>query len=411
MVRSHYGQIVATLTRILGPQHLDLVEDVVQDAMVQAARLWSYQGVPERPVAWLVQVARNKALDAVRQQALLRSKAPEIDAWAGRHRAASEQPSVEAIRDDTLRMMFVACHPALAEESRVALTLKAVGGFGTGEIARAFLTTEPTVAQRIVRAKAKLRDLGLEFDLPVGAEFDARLASVLRVLYLVFSEGYAPRAGDEPIRHDLVREAVRLARELTESTETARPEVHALLALMYLLGARIPSRISPVGELVTLEHQDRARWNQEWLALGATHFAASMQGEQITRYHVEAAIASVHAMAPSPEATDWPLILRYYDQLRLVHPSPIVELNRAVAFAMVHGPDQGLALVESLGLDARLQGYFPWAITRAELMRRLEHPETAGAFGEALALATNPADRKFVEAKMESLGPSLPDPL
>ena len=327
--RRHYGRMVAGLTRVFGPAQLDLVEDVVQEALLRAVKLWPFQGVPDDPAAWLVRVARNLALDATRRRATARREEEQLRHWAesAAHAAARPAPAPDEVRDDQLRMIFTCCHPALSPESRVALTLKTLCGFGVGEIASALLSKEATIAQRLTRAKAQLQRAAIDFAVPRSEELGARLDGVLEVVYLVFNEGYRAHRGEDLVRTELIGEAIRLAQLLLGMPQTAQPAVHALLALMLLHSARLPARTDAGGDLLTLALQDRRRWDRALLNRGFAHFARSIGGPELTPLHVEAAIASAHASAASYAATDWPTILRYYDQLLALQDSGLVRLN------------------------------------------------------------------------------------
>jgi len=336
LFRHRAGQMVATLTRIFGPENLPLAEEVVQEALVSALTQWSFHGVPDNPAGWLFRVARNKALDQLRRQKTLLKKEPEIVAALSRVEIENNE------RDDTLSMMLMCCHPAIPEESRIALTLKTVGGFSVDEIAHAFLAQKATIAQRLVRAKKVLRDCG------IGLQPDpSHLPSLLKVIYLMFNEGYTAHEGDALVRSDLCDEAIRLATLLLE-WRTGNPACHALLSLMLLQAARLPARVDACGDIATLAEQDRSRWNQQLIASGMRHLAASASGDEMTTYHIEAAIAACHAVAPSFEETDWQRIVSLYDDLLDINPSPVAALNRAVAVAMAEGPGSGIRAVESI---------------------------------------------------------------
>ncbi|HEV3485820.1 MAG TPA: sigma-70 family RNA polymerase sigma factor, partial [Vicinamibacterales bacterium] len=337
LFRHSAGQLVATLTRVFGAEHLALAEEVVQEALISAMQQWRLGGIPENPRAWLFQVARNRALDQLRRETNLRAKEADI-VTALRARSRDEEPAfAHELRDDQLRMMLMCGHPAIPRESRIALTLRTVGGFSVDEIARAFLTKKETIAQRIVRAKRLIHDERIPMTFPSRAELTERLESLLEVLYLLFNEGYSAHAGDDLVRFDLCAEAIRLTRQLAEHPFTSAPETHALLALMLLQAARLPARVDAAGELATLAEQDRALWDRAMLAEGLRELGASAEGERLTAYHVEAAIASCHAVARTFEETDWRAIVEHYDQLMTLKPSPVVALNRAIAIAMADG--------------------------------------------------------------------------
>jgi RNA polymerase sigma-70 factor (ECF subfamily) len=351
LFRHQAGRMVSHLTRLLGPSHLDLAEEAVRDAMLRALQAWSIDGAPENPPAWLFRVAHNAAIDAIRRRQIHGEKTDAIVAELSRSAAA---PNIDAdleeqLRDDELRMIFMCCHLDISPEARVALSLKTVGGFGVREIARAFLADETAVAQRLVRAKRLIRDRKLTLDMPHGPELSGRLHAVLDVVYLMFNEGYAAHEGESLIRQDLCLEALWLAR-LISASSIATPQVHALVALIAFQTARLDARVDDAGELVLLEDQDRSRWDHRLIAIAFHYFDASMQGEEVSEYHVQAAIAATHARAPNRESVDWPLILSRYDQLLSINHSPVVALNRAVAVSKVHGPRAALETLEPLVL-------------------------------------------------------------
>src|SRR5262245_37578892 len=347
LFRSRAGQMVAWLTRLFGPAHIDLAEEVVQDALVKALQQWPYSGVPANPGGWLFRVARNGALDVLRRHSALQARTDAVIAELTRM-AETTDLETTAVEDDELRMVFMCCHPALPRDARVALSLKTVGGFSVQEIARGVLASESTIAQRLVRAKRLIRELRLDLDLPDGSALDDRLDSVLEVIYLLFNEGYNAHAGEDLIRTDLCGEAIRLGRLVAGSPKTTTPAAHALVSLMALQAARIPARVDDDGELVLLEDQDRRLWDQRLIALGFQHLELSADGPVVTPYHVQAAIASIHARATGPGATAWREILAHYDELLDIHPSPVVALNRIVALAMVDGPHAALDALRPL---------------------------------------------------------------
>lgn len=404
LFRHQYGRMVAGLTRVFGSELLDLVEDVVQEALLRALRTWPFEGVPREPEAWLVQVARNLALDAVRRRSMADRKRGELEAWAASMcGGASGVDLPTEVADDTLAMMFMCCHPSLSPEARVALTLKTLGGFGVAEIARALLTKEATVAQRLTRAKAQLQRRAAAFELPPPSELPQRLDSVLEVLYLLFNEGYAAAQGENLLRTELVREAIRLGEVVLATPTTALPKVHALLALLKFQAARLPARLDAVGEPLTLAEQDRSRWNQDLMRSGFRHFALSMAGDELTSFHLEAAIASCHAAAPSYDDTDWPTILRRYDDLLRLADTPIVRLNRVVAVTKVHGAQRGLAELDTLPPGSKLAGYYLLPATRAHLLWAAGRRDDAlAAFDEALRCPCSTPERQFLRRRVEA---------
>src|ERR1700726_1041044 len=360
LFRHSAGQMVATLTRMLGPQNLSLAEEVVQDALVRAIETWPHRGVPENPRGWLMQVARNRALDCLRRDASRARKTDVLTAEPANAPApmapmtlttpANPLDPEASGADDTLVMILMCCHPALAREAQVALTLKTVGGFSVDEIARAFLLRPATVAQRLVRAKRLLRERRIAFELPARG-LGARIDSALETMYLMFNEGYAATAGDDLVRSDLCGEAVRLATILADHPATSLPKVHALLALMLFQASRLPARCDAEGALVLLADQERRRWDRALIGRALGHLERCAAGERATAYHLEAGIAACHAMAPSYAATDWAQILALYDDRLALAPSPVVVLNRAVALSMVQGPRGGIAALAQGGDD------------------------------------------------------------
>jgi RNA polymerase sigma-70 factor, ECF subfamily len=391
--RAEWGRIVATLIRLTGDW--DLAEECAQDAFAQALVRWPADGVPERPGAWLTTTARNRALDRMRRRAAeaarLRSIAPTVSEEAPAPAGWEEDP----VPDDRLRLMFTCCHPALPMEARVALTLRTLAGLTTTEIARAFLVPEPAMAQRLVRAKRKIRNARIPYRVPPAHLLPERTSSVLGVLYLMFNEGYSASAGADLIRRSLCAEAIRLARVLVDLMPD-EPEARGLLALMLLHDARRPARLDPGGDLVLLENQDRARWDHAEIEEGVRLVAASPGRGP---YRIQAAIAACHDTAPTAADTDWPTIAALYGELARLVPSPVVELNRAVAVAMADGPAAGLVLVEALA--GRLDGYHLLPATRADLLRRLGRTdEAARAYREALELAPTDAERRFLAGRL-----------
>lgn len=385
--RREYGRILASVIRTV--RDFDVAEDALQDAFAAALAQWPTEGVPDSPVAWLVSTARHKAVDRVRRRALAEARQDEIAAELG-HVSAEPTPT------DTLRLIFTCCHPALAPEAQVALTLRTVCGLSTEEIARAFLVPAPTLAQRLVRAKAKIRNARIPYVVPDDDALAGRLDAVLDVVYLVFNEGYSASAGAELVRAELCAEAIRLGRMIVELLPGER-EPRGLLALMLCLDARRATRADPTGALVRLEDQDRTRWNREKIREGSGLVEAALTGGLPGRFGLQAAIAALHAQAPSASETDWPQIAALYSVLAAVHPSPVVELNRAVAIAFADGLERGLALLDTI----RLPGYHLLPASRADLLARLGRlDQAAEAYREALALVGNEAERRFLEHRL-----------
>ena len=400
-----WGRVVATLIRMSGDW--DLAEDCAQDAFAQAVQRWPRDGVPQRPGAWLTTVARNRALDRLRRSSTEAAKLHQVAALepaAGADETAdlATAGAEGDIPDDRLRLIFTCCHPALPLEARVALTLRTLAGLTTAEIARAFLVPEPTMAKRLVRAKHKIRNAGIPYQVPPPHLLPQRTTGVLAVLYLLFNEGYAASAGEDLIRESLCAEAIRLARALAQLMPGER-EASGLLALMLFQHSRRLARVDATGDLVTLEEQDRARWDRAEIDEAAGVLRAVPPDGPPGPYQLQAAIAACHATAPDPAATDWARIARLYALLAGLVPSPVVELNRAVAVAMADGPAAGLELVEALG-SRGLEGYYLLPATRADLLRRLGRPAGAAtSYREALALAPSEAERRYLARRLAGL--------
>jgi RNA polymerase sigma-70 factor (ECF subfamily) len=399
LFRSRAGQMVSHLTRLLGPEHLDLAEEVVQEALLKALQVWPYSGIPENPAGWLFRVARNAALDAVRHRTITAEKAPALTVEILRTASPSgnDDPKLEEqLRDDELRMVLMCCDPALSQDARVALSLKTVGGFSVREIARAFLVDETAIGQRLVRAKRQIREMNVRFELPPGKELASRLDSALEVVYLLFNEGYTAQSGENLVRQELCQEALRLG-QLMAASSVSTPHTHALVALMAFQAARLSARVDDRGELVLIEDQDRGLWDQRLLALGFHHFSRSAEGNVISAYHVQAAIAATHARAQNGERPDWGTILELYDQLLEFNPSPIVALNRAVAVAKVEGAAAALTELLPLTDEPALRRYYLLPAIKGRLLLDLGDREAAArCFEHALQLPCSEPERRFL---------------
>jgi RNA polymerase sigma factor (sigma-70 family) len=406
LFRREAGKMVAILTGIFGIEHLNLVEDVVQEALSRALQTWPYYGIPKNPTAWLMQTAKNLAVDLIRREHRFREKQPDIIAtleqWAANPVEGDSRLLESEIADDHLRMMFVCCHPLIPTEAQVALALKTLCGFNVTEISRAFLTTEAATAKRLTRAKQKIREAQIPFEIPTGEELARRLDSVLQSLYLLFNEGYKASSGKKLVREELCHEAIRLTGLLTQHPTGNRPKTHALLALMLLNSARISTREDDEGNLLRLDEQERTQWDQAMIARGMFHLAQSAAGEEITEYHLQAGIAACHDAAKDYESTDWRQILSLYDRLVEFDDSPVVALNRAIAVAKVHGPQAGLETVGAIRDLDTLESYYLLYAVRGEFEMRLNHPEAAAEqFRKSLQLAETKSERMFLSKRLQ----------
>jgi RNA polymerase sigma-70 factor (ECF subfamily) len=421
LYRQDSRRILATLIRLLGD--FDLAEEAMHEAFAAALSLWPRSGVPGNPRPWLISTARFKAIDTLRRRARFDSSQDELARYLEAQSGSAERPNQEdtfedySLEDDRLRLIFTCCHPSLAPEARIALTLREVCGLTTEEIARAFLTTPPTLAQRIVRAKAKIREARIPYEVPTPQELPERLGAVLQVIYLVFNEGYSAAAGAEVTRAELTGEAIRLGRLLMElrpepegvnpegiNPKNIEPEVMGLLALMLLQESRRAARTSATGELILLENQDRSLWNREQIAEGVALLEKALKSRRFGSYTLQAAIAAVHAEADSMAATDWRQIVALYDQLLRIQPSPVVQLNRAVAIAMRDGPEAGLAHIDAVLEHGEMANYYLAHSARADMCRRLGRPaEARASYEKALALTEQGPERQFLQERIRQL--------
>jgi RNA polymerase sigma factor (sigma-70 family) len=405
LFRREAGRMVATLTRIFGVRNVALAEDVVQDAFCRALEVWKFRGIPENPSAWLMATAKNRALDVLRRERTARTNEPELSRLLQSEWTLA--PMVEelftdnAIKDDQLRMMFSCCHPRLPEEAQVALVLNILCGFSVDEIASAFVSGHGAIEKRITRAKKVLAGSKKLFEIADDADFSSRLSAVHRALYLLFNEGYHGASPESAVRVELCREAMRLAALLLGHPLSAISATYALSALMCLDAARLPARVDGSGNLTSLFDQDRSRWDRQLMAEGQALLGLSASGSELTEYHIEAAIASVHASADRTEDTDWGNIVSLYTRLMTLHPSPVVALNRAIAVAQHEGPERGLEEIRSIADSDRLAAYPFYSAALGELEFRRGRRETARThFRAALALARNPMERRFLEQRV-----------
>ena len=398
---AEYGRIIATLIRISGS--FDLAEEALQEAFISAAANWESQSPPKNPGAWLTTVAHRKLLDAIRREKTRGEKQPELQYEIQRLHPFDEQELREEAMeypDDRLRLIFTCCHPSLNQESQVALTLRTLGGLTTTQIARAFLLPEATLAQRLVRAKSKIRDAGIPYEVPLLGVLNERLTAVQAVIYLIFNEGYSTTSGDSLVRRDLCGEAIRLARVLCELLPN-EPENIGLLALMLLQDSRRDARMNDRGELVTLEEQDRSRWDAAEISEGIRLVERALASGRIGNYQIQAAIAAIHSEAKIADETDWPQIVALYQELMRINPSPIVALNHAAAVAMSEGAEEGLALIDEANAAGKLENYYLFHAARADLLRRLNRFDDATtAYMRALPLTTNHIQQQYLRKRL-----------
>lgn len=415
LFRHEAGRMISILTGIFGVEHLGLAEDVVQEALARALQTWPFYGIPENPAAWLMRASRNLAIDVVRREKNFRDKEPEIIRIMEQSSKPMPDSAVFAgqeITDDRLRMMFVCCHPLIPAEAQSALALKTLCGFSITEIGSAFLTSDAAIAKRLTRAKQKIREARIPFEIPAGAELERRLDGVLQSLYLLFNEGYKASSGDKLVREDICHEAIRLAGLLVEHPAGNQPKTHALLALMLLNASRIPARVDEEGNLLRLQEQDRALWDQSMIARGMFHMARSTEGEEITEYHLQAGISACHCMARDYESTGWEKILSLYDRLIAFDASPVIALNRAIVVANLRGPGAGLDAVAAIPDLDKLRSYYLLYSVLGEFHARLDQFEAAAEhFRKSLDLVELGSERAFLMKRLafvESRNPSVP---
>jgi predicted RNA polymerase sigma factor len=398
--------MVAILTRIFGVEHLSLAEDVVQEALGRALQTWPFHGVPKNPSAWIMRTSRNLALDVVRREKVFRGKEPELTRLI--ESQSNPSPDLAAsteheIKDDRLAMMFVCCHPLIPAEAQIALALNTLCGFSVPEISRAFLSTEAALAKRLTRAKQRIREANIPFEIPHGIELERRLEGVLQTLYLLFNEGYKASSGEKLVREEICLEAIRLTQLLAEHPAGDQPGTHALLTLMFLNTARIGTRVDDDGKLLLLAEQDRTKWNQGMIARGMFHFSRSATGRILTVYHLQAGIAAVYCSAKDYESTDWVQILALYDQLMELDNSPVIALNRAVVVAQVEGPEAGLRAVDSIQDRDFLEDYYLLYAVLGEFQSQLQRPKVAaGHFKKALELTQHQSEAQFLAKKLQA---------
>lgn len=405
LFRHEAGKLVSVLTGIFGIDRLQLAEDVVQEALLRAMQTWPYYGVPKKPAAWLTQTAKNLALDLIRREKLFHDKQPKIIAFVEQWSADSGPDDSASfdneIKDGSLRLMFACCHPQIPPEAQTALALKTLCGFSPAEIASAFLTTEVAIAKRLTRARQKIRELRIPFEIPSGGELSTRLEGVLQTLYLLFNEGYKASSGESLVREELCSEAIRLATLLAGHPVGNQPRTHALLALMLLNGARLPARVDTAGNILRLKEQDRANWNKAMISRGMAHLGRSASGDEISVYHLQAGIAACHCTASTYDSTDWPRILSLYDHLVELDGSPVVALNRAVAIAHVKGPRAAIESVEAIRNRAQLDSYYLFYAVLAEFETQLNNfPAAVNHLRKALELAELKSEQTFLSKKL-----------
>ena len=413
LFRVEAGKLVSVLTGVFGIDHLQLAEDVVQEALVRAFRTWPYYGIPDNPAAWITQTAKNLAYDLLRREKRFREKQTEIvvsvEQWSS-DSAVNDSPLFDTeIKDDRLRLIFTCCHPLIPQEAQTALALRTLCGFSAAEIAKAFLTTEAAIAKRLTRTRQKIRELRIPFEIPSGEEFSIRLNGVLQTLYLLFNEGYKASSGENLVREDLCFEAIRLGTLLADHPLANLPRTHALVALMLLNAARLPARVDEEGNILRLKEQERSKWSRPMIERGILHLGHAAAGDELSEYHIQAAIAACHCMAENYQSTDWLKILSLYDQWTKINKSPVIALNRAVAIAKVNGPSAGIEAVEAIQNRGELDSYYLLYAVRGEFEAQLRHFEAAaGYFRKALHLTEVKSEQKFLSKKVRALRSRVP---
>lgn len=405
LFRHEAGKLISALTGIFGIHRLQMAEDVVQEALIRALQTWPYHGIPDNPTAWLMQTAKRRALDLLRREKFFRDKLPEITASLEQWPAEEgETPRFDdEIKDGRLRLMFACCHPELPLDAQTALALKTLCGFSPAEIASAFLITEAAVAKRLTRARQRIAEAGIPFEIPGGEDLGARLDGVLRILYLLFNEGYSASSGESVVRGELCHEAIRLAAALVEHPVADHPRMHALLALMLLNAARLPAREDLQGNILLLKDQDRTLWDRAMIGRGLRHLERSAAGRELSEYHLQAGIAACHSTAADYESTDWRRILAHYDRWQQLGDTPVVALNRAVAYAHVHGPEAGISALEAICRQGSLDSYYLYHAVLGDFQERLGDFEMAAAsFTRALQLTAVKAEQLFLTDRLRA---------
>lgn len=402
LFRHEAGKLVSALTALFGIHRLQLAEDVVQEALIRALQTWPYYGIPENPAAWLMQTAKHRALDLLRREKRFQDKRQDIAESLEQWPDEPDAPRFDdEIRDNRLRLIFACCHPLIPQDAQTVLALKTLCGFSVAEIATAFLTTEAAIAKRLTRARQRIQEQGIPFEIPSGEDLSARLDGALQIVYLLFNEGYKASSGESTIREDLCHEAIRLARLLSEHPSGNVPRTHALLALMLLDVARFKAREDDAGNLVRLKEQDRTKWDTKLIGEGLLHLTHAAQGHKLSEYHLQAGIAACHCIAPDYNSTDWANILFHYDRWQEISDSPIVALNRAVAVANVHGPQEGLEAIHAIPNRKQIDSYYLVYAVLGELEAQLgRHQSAAQHFQKALHLAEVKSEQAFLAGRL-----------